>query len=315
MLVIPIKTLNSRLYVKTLRASYVVRQPGKLPRYTGSMIRGIFGRALKKIFCTVPHGDCVNCRYYDSCHYVDFFEKEESGEMNGISKLPRPYVIRNLPQGRDYSVGEIIHFDLVLFGRAAEMSLYFEKTMELMALFPWMSSAVWLDFHSVDTRIEPSLGHPSAHSWDETRSIQEFLNDLEFSDQEETFRIRFISPVRIKHKNSELRKMNPIAFSFHLIQRYKLLNSLYGSFCPEDIESVGFLELEKIRETYLAQERYSYRQQKRHILPGIMGEYNLHIKDPILKKLLVFGYLTNIGKNTTFGYGNFEILEGLRYGT
>ena len=55
-----------------------------LPPYKGSTFRGGFGSALKKVSCTVRHGECANCLLAGRCLYARTFEnirKEDSGTL------------------------------------------------------------------------------------------------------------------------------------------------------------------------------------------------------------------------------------------
>ncbi len=50
----------------------------KPPYFTGSMLRGTFGYALKKVTCINPSYNCEGCFAKDNCLYYDFFEKQNS---------------------------------------------------------------------------------------------------------------------------------------------------------------------------------------------------------------------------------------------
>ena len=56
-------------------------------------------------------------------------------------------------------------------------------------------------------------------------------------------------------------------------------------------------------------ERYSSRRDSRMILKGLVGEIFLDDVPEEVKGLLLAGELIHVGKNTSFGFGRYEILD------
>ena len=67
-----------------------------LPHFTGAMLRGAFGFALKRAVCAMPHGDCGNCMLAPRCVYPHTFEtrwptQDETRPQQ--TEAPHPFVL------------------------------------------------------------------------------------------------------------------------------------------------------------------------------------------------------------------------------
>lgn len=74
--------------VPAVRYEFVfgVTTPIRSPEYAGSMIRGAFGRALRKTACMTRQSDCKSCPLYRTCPYTAIFEAPPPME-GGIQKF------------------------------------------------------------------------------------------------------------------------------------------------------------------------------------------------------------------------------------
>ena len=65
-----------------------------LPRFTGALLRGAFGFALKRAVCAMPHGDCARCMLESRCVYPQFYETRWQPNAAGQSHdAPHPFVL------------------------------------------------------------------------------------------------------------------------------------------------------------------------------------------------------------------------------
>lgn len=83
-------------------------------------MRGAFGRALRKICYITKQKDCKACPLYRTCPYTAIFETSAPIEhrVQKFSQVPNGYIIEPPKWGeRLYQQGEILQFELVLFGR------------------------------------------------------------------------------------------------------------------------------------------------------------------------------------------------------
>ena len=66
----------------------------RLPEYTGSAWRGVFGHALKKLVCVTREPACPGCLLYRSCVYPYIFETPPDpavGQLTKYTAAPHPY--------------------------------------------------------------------------------------------------------------------------------------------------------------------------------------------------------------------------------
>ena len=103
---------------------FVVSEPILLPEYSGSTLRGAFGRALRKIACMTSWKTAKAAQLYRTCPLHQHFLKHRprsAHELQKFSQVPNGYIIEPPAWGeRLYAEGETLTFSLVLFGRLIE---------------------------------------------------------------------------------------------------------------------------------------------------------------------------------------------------
>ena len=97
------------------RFQFSVTENLHFPDYAGSMLRGAFGRALRKISCMTKQPDCKECPLYRTCPYPAIFETPapQNHQLQKFSQVPNGYIIEPLGWGEKvYETGETLYFDL-----------------------------------------------------------------------------------------------------------------------------------------------------------------------------------------------------------
>ena len=117
-----------------LRAEHACTLPG----YKGSLLRGAFGHALRRTVCVQgPKHPCETCMLRSQCVYTRLFEPYIEGEpprfLRGLNTAPRPYVFEPVDRSAHYQPGDILTFDLLLFGTAVELMPYIVFAVSSMA--------------------------------------------------------------------------------------------------------------------------------------------------------------------------------------
>ncbi|MBI5558669.1 MAG: hypothetical protein HY885_13635 [Deltaproteobacteria bacterium] len=97
--------------------------PASLPAFKGSMLRGAFGHALKKVVCALRRKTCADCLLSATCVYSLIFEPhairpDKDSDNPKTTFPPHPYVLQPpADNGRAYAMDDAFSFGLTLFGK------------------------------------------------------------------------------------------------------------------------------------------------------------------------------------------------------
>lgn len=305
------------LPVARYRLTFRVTETIHFPEYAGSMIRGAFGRALRKIACMTRQSDCKSCPLYRSCPYTAIFETPppEGEALQKFSQIPNAYVIEPPAWGkRVVEVGEELSFGLILFGRARDQLAL--VIFALQRAFKYdvghgkadLLTVYRVGLKAVDNCHEqlvymPTMERVVAH--DQTTTLNTPLGD--------EVTIRLITPMRIQKNGRPLgpEAITPRAVLITLIRRVTLL-SYYQNGEPVELD---FTALAKETDSvamvvdlgWKDWTRYSSRQKQTMSLGGVIGTIKFQHLSPLLRVFLASGTLTHIGKNASFGMGRYVI--------
>lgn len=97
-----------RLHVTDLHASYTVVEPFTLPYHSGSLLRGVLGRALRRTGCLEAADTCAAaCQHPGACVYTRFFDPLRRF-VRGLTRAPSR-LIPLLPPMRsvDLAAGDV----------------------------------------------------------------------------------------------------------------------------------------------------------------------------------------------------------------
>ena len=285
-----------------------------LPPYSGSTIRGAFGRSLRRTSCMTHQADCKACPLYRTCPYTQVFETPPPADhaLQKFSQIPNAYVIEPPKWGRHvYEVGEPIVFDLLLLGRSRSflpLVIYsLQKAFahdvghgkaELVDVFFVGADGLQRVYGPHEKEVEP---HP------QTTMIEVPSGDAAT--------IRVETPMRLQNNGVPLGPDLVTAHSFlmTLLRRVSLLMEFQ---CGTPL-SIDFKALSKTTEAVALEkdlgwkdwQRYSSRQNQKMSLGGVVGAMKFSGLSPFWRTLLAVGQMTHVGKNATFGLGKYEILN------
>src|SRR5262249_55316300 len=121
-----------------LRVTLEAGEPAEMPAFHGSMLRGAFGHALRRLACSLgPEQECATCILRRTCHYTRLFEPslEEAPPpfLRGVTSVVRPYFFEPRGGAGWLSRGAPLTFDFLLFGQAIELQAYAVLAIECMA--------------------------------------------------------------------------------------------------------------------------------------------------------------------------------------
>lgn len=277
-----------------MRLEFVIAfsAPTTLPSYSGSLIHGFLGHAIKS----------VSERAFQICY------------LNDNAQQPRPYsIIPDLREKTSFNEGETFRFEVKLFGQAYQLS----QTI-IDAVKAWETKGLGtLRTHYKVVSVNQLVAGKRAISLS-ANSLATQLDpnyfDLNFLSKCNNSNVFLTTPLYIKNNNQVLQHApEPDLFIKSIIRRFNLLFNHWVKDDPEIIElafqsAPNYSLPENIENTYTVNwDRFSKKMGKNIPLSGIKG--NLKWKGNLIQYLpwLAIGEQLQVGGKTTFGYGSFDL--------
>ncbi|GHT89573.1 CRISPR-associated protein Cas6 [Betaproteobacteria bacterium] len=299
------------------RFQFTVTRPIRLPDWSGSLLRGAFGHALRRLSCMLRQPECADCPLLRTCPYPAIFAPPavEHAIKNISRQPPVPYLIEPEKWGAcQLPAGETLQFDMALMGRALhELPLITQawKNAGEHGLGPGDGTAELREIHYLPPSEQPvSIYNPENKRLTEI-SLQpvicppaEHVNELT---------LRFISPLRLQENGHALTvaRLTPGALLMAAVRRAALIHNLYGDGTPEwDFKALAQQAASVEGEKDLHWQdwtRRSARQQQTMQLGGVMGEWTLRGNLQPFWTALHWGKWLHVGKETVFGLGRYEL--------
>lgn len=307
----------SLLPVARYQFNFEVQNTLHLNFYSGSMLRGVFGHALRHLACMTKLSDCKECPLYRTCPYPDIFETPppQNHSLQDFSQIPAPYVIEPPSMGeRVYRAGETLTFSMVLIGHAiAQLPLI---------IFAWQRAfARGVTKYESRARLLNVIYQPNQKQSEiifdaqENETILEHSITLEeplFSAQQNNIHLKIVTPLRIQQQGRVLsHDLQGRDFIMSLVRRYYLLKEFHDeNYQPPDFSYLAKQAQQITCENHLkwcSWDRYSNRQQQKMTLGGVIGELVLQGELESFLPLLHLGQWLHAGNKTSFGMGLYEI--------
>ncbi|GGY39110.1 CRISPR-associated protein Cas6 [Bacterioplanes sanyensis] len=271
-----------------------------LPLYAGSMLRGAFGHALRRLSCMTRQPSCDGCLLYAGCPYTRIFERRDAQLCSNTYVIEAPD-----PGQRRLAAGEHWHFNLVLFGDALQQVALIFLAWEQALARGLSKHNIAMQLHAVyDTSTEQLCYQPGGqiNAWQTVSHPT--------TEQANKARLRFLTPLRLQQHGSILgpQQITAPALLMALARRYSTL----ASSNPQD-PGVDFKRLKQQAQRlnthtqlrWLDWQRYSNRQQQVMPLGGVVGNIELTGDLNELWPLLQLGQWLHIGKSASFGLGRY----------
>lgn len=307
-------------------ATFRLDGPLLLPPYAGSLFRGAFGWAMKRVVCVTRTHDCPPCLLRDRCVYPYVFETPPPSGAHVMRKYPaapHPFVLVPPDGGRMLAQGQGFELGLTLFGKAVGWLPHFIFSLERMGRAGFgarRTSATlvgvdgWLDGRrcSVYAAEERTLAAA------ETVLCQVMVpagpaRDPRLSSARQRLAIEFLSPLRIRYE-----ERLATTLEFHVLIRSLLRRLAHLSYfhCGGDPSMVAFREwialAEQVRTVssslvWSDWTRYSSRQETVMQMGGLLGQAVFEGPLAVFLPLLRLGERVHAGKGTSFGLGRYRL--------
>lgn len=304
------------LPVARYRFTFRMQAELRLPDFSGSLLRGQFGAALRRLACVTRAKTCAGCPLLTTCPYSNIFETPPPGShpLQKFSHVPNPYVIEPPPLGtRVIAPGESLSFGIVLVGRALDQ-------------LPLIVYALQRAFRrGISPRRAP--GELEEIAWDHQGAAESVWDDgagrvlahipvLEVPAFARCERARLLidTPLRLQDNSHPVQaaELSPRRLVTAIVRRAALLFDLHAGFPGLGADARA---LARHAET-LADERdlqwqdwtrYSSRQRQAMTLGGVLGTWTLRGELAPVLPWLWLGQWLHAGKNATMGMGRFRL--------
>jgi len=239
--------------------------------------------------------------------------------LRGVKKVPHPFIIQPANNRQtQFEKGEQITVTVKIFGDAVKFFPFFAFTFLQMG-----KTGISVRRHKFTVReiINVISDDEKIKVYDEESGNlktkykpYDNRNLLEINRENNSVKLKFVTPLRIQINNSVIRKKEELTSEILMravFRRYKMITALYyGNNENTDFKPLleNLPEISQNNLHYYHWERFSNRQKKKMEMSGFIGE--LELKGGNLQELLpylVLSSLWNIGKNTVFGLGNYEL--------
>jgi len=293
-----------------------ITAPLMLPFYSGSMLRGAFGHALRKIACMTKIKDCNACPLKETCPYTLVFEPSAHTQQSvqNYTQLPAPYVIEPPKVGEKLlENGERLSFNMVIMSKALDQlpliilawkrALQFglgkhrgkANLLQVTKLTTIDETAVW---NAEEGQLLPHNKHTS----------------IQIPSTLEKVTLQISTPMRLQRNSKPVgpETINSCDLMGALHRRWQMFTKC-SSLTAQNINIREVTEQAKNLNSdtqlhWTDWARYSNRQKQRIALGGVTGQWVLQgdLSDHI--NPIILGQWLHIGKNTTFGMGEYQLL-------
>ncbi len=302
-----------------LRIVFEAEEPARLPRYQGSMLRGAFGHALRRLVCALgPAQECASCPLRRACVHPRLFEPFVEGELppffGGSDQAVRPYVFEPSGRGGPLAAGDPLRFDLLLLGQAVDLQAYAILALERMAragLGPGRARFRLAQVEA-DTDAGPAqrlftVGSPVSSA------VAQPQLPVPAPLPPGPIALEFLTPLRLKIRNRLSGHPGFRDLAFHALRRLLELAYFHVPGTVLDwtlgplLDQADAVRIVDADLHWCDWERWSERQKTAMKLGGLVGTLTLEGNLAPFTLLLRAAEIVHVGKGTTFGLGKVVV--------
>jgi hypothetical protein len=290
--------------------------PVEMPPFSGSIWRGAFGYALKRVACVMRLRPCEGCPLEYSCVYTQLFDTRPvrgQGLFGRVSRAPHPFAIAPAVERASLLPGEQFGLRVTLIGHAARwmpVALRAYEEAAARGIGPGRGRLILAEARDVDGQIAWRPGEPLVSSAATPAQLPPLPRQV---------RLSIRTPLRLRRSG---RLVGPTEFTAADLamagaRRASELCEHYGS-GPitanfKDLKGVaGRVTIIRRNLEWREYHRYSARQHQRLAMGGIVGDADLDLAPAgggaaELWPFLMLGTAIGAGKGTTVGFGAYQI--------
>ena len=326
--------------VARYRFSFRMLAPLALPTFAGSLLRGQFGAALRRVSCMTGEKDCTPCPLRVTCPYPAIFEHPAPGTHGHlkVTQAPNPYVVEPPPlHTPSLAAGDTLQFCIVLIGRAIDqlplISFALQRALQTgigrERANGELIEIAWQDTSNPAPAADPAdpanPADPPQYTFTPiwlagNAAIAPHAPRINMTPplhSTEAITLQLHTPMRLQHQGSPVQahQLTPRKLVADLLRRITLLAEFHADqhdLIPNAPDLVRHAEALEHHPSLRWQDwsRYSSRQQQRMTLGGALGEWQLRGELSPLLPWLQLGQWLHVGKNATMGMGHYTLQTG-----
>ena len=314
------EVLKGQLNIRYFKAVFTVCFPngGDLPENKTSALRGGMGEMLLQMHC-ISDRNCDTCSFAEECTVQRTMYSQMAivppfmGSHDSVG-----YVIECGDKQIHYAAGGELTFCLLLFGKTI---VHFKSFLRAFIMLGKTGLGIEKTHFQVES-VKNSFGktvfdgkrlHTNNISVHTVYEYVEHRLEQSTGQLDSEYEIRFLSPVSIKKDREELKNLQIDAVLWSARRRLYVLNCFEGKDIPYD--SAEIFSIPKIlkQESFPASiKRFSNRSGTVMRLKGLEGCIRFQSISEELLGLLYAGELVHIGKSTSFGFGDYQVITIIR---
>lgn len=272
------------------------------------ILRSMLGKQLRSMCCIAHKNKCPDCMYNKTCAYAFLFETilpVENEIAPGRDRASHPFAFT----GGSLFSGDTISeygFTITLFGKACEYLPYIYATFVRAGKNGIFKSRTPFSVTKVCIG-EKNILIDSEHI-DTSVLVKTWALDLSKENRNGEILVELKTPLRFKYGGKYGVDFSAQDFLKCLYRRARTLCSLYGNvenmsdYVPSEEISIAERNLD-----WKDFRHYSARQKEEMSLGGALGTLKLKGAATAMEQsILEFNRISNAGKNTNFGLGQFD---------
>lgn len=310
-----------KLRATDLVATFRADRPMRLPHFSGSMLRGALGRALRMVGSCPGGSPCAGeCVQPRRCVYARLFdppapEPAPHRFLRGQSRAPQPLIpLFPRPGARWVGPERPLLLGLRVLGRGEEGERGMQGVMELlvgalrrMEAIPLGREGGHLVFDGAAVRGEPLRA-----------GAEGMLGGRGERGARVRVRVEFVTPAWIERGGRLAEELDFQQLFRAIYRRLTVLSALYGT--PEADDEARFQELDRLaaevrtvrRELRVVRwERHAEARSERHGMQGLVGGMTFEGAVGEFGEVLEMGAMCRVGKATSFGLGRMAVRASL----
>jgi hypothetical protein len=306
-----------------------------LPQYKGSVLRGGFGSAFRRIACAVGAKACDGCELREGCPYAYVFETAPAAASEALRNLrdvPRPFVVEppDGPEGNRtlYDPGELLSFGLILVGHSVDCLPYFVATFRELGRTGIGPRRAGFDLDRV-SQVDLGLtgsgpdrlliyendavtSHAQTTTMDAACLGQAGITERAKLLPDDRLAVNFLTMTRLTSDERTATRPDFQVLARALLRRTSAMAYFHHGVrldldYQDMVRLAGAVTLVRDETSWVDWHRYSNRQDQAMAFGGLVGPavFEGHLR-PFLE-LLTLGSFVHVGKGATFGLGRYDV--------